>query len=87
MSLPCTVELWEASLTSPRDAVAFATNYRFLLGLRSNAAVAEGRRLGERDEPLQFPGLLVALQAIDEIDLDLRVVKAGCGEPIDDLLA
>src|SRR5262245_1234170 len=47
----------------------------------------KGRRLGiERNEPLQLPGLLVALQAVDEVDLDLRGVKAGCGEPRDDVL-
>jgi hypothetical protein len=41
----------------------------------------------QRDEALQLPGLLVALQTIDEIDLDLRVVKTRFGEPSDDLLA
>src|SRR5262245_38465243 len=40
-----------------------------------------------RDKSLQFPGFLVTLQAIDEIDLDLRAVKAGCGKPISDLPA
>jgi hypothetical protein len=29
----------------------------------------------------------VALQAVDEIDLDLRVMKTGWGEPLDDLPA
>jgi hypothetical protein len=41
----------------------------------------------ERDKSLQLPGFLMALQAFDEIDLDLRVVKTGCGKPIDNLPA
>ena len=41
----------------------------------------------ERDKSLQLPGFLMALEAIDAIDVDLRVVKTGCGKPIDDLPA
>ena len=41
----------------------------------------------QRDEALQLSGLLVAVQPIDEIDLNLRVKEAGLGEPIDQLLA
>jgi hypothetical protein len=33
----------------------------------------------ERDEPLQLSGFLVSLQAVDEIDFDLRVAKTGGG--------
>ena len=40
----------------------------------------------QRDEALQLPGLLVALQTIDEIDLDLRVGKTRFGESSDYLL-
>jgi len=41
----------------------------------------------QRDEALQLSGLLVAVQPIDEIDLNLRVKEAGLGEVIDQLLA
>ena len=41
----------------------------------------------QRDEAPQLPGLLVAVQPIDEIDLNLRVKEAGLGEPFDQLLA
>src|SRR5262245_22290415 len=53
-----------------------------------NVAVAKKRRLRiERDKSLQLPSLLVALQAVDQSDLDMCVVKTGCGKPIDDLPA
>src|SRR5262245_61320156 len=39
------------------------------------------------DEALQLSGLLVALQTIDEIDLNLSVVKTRFGQPSDHFLA
>jgi hypothetical protein len=77
---PKTVDGCErASLNIVKGRCGLATNGRISLGL-TTLQIA-------RDKSLQFPGFLVTLQAIDEIDLDLRVVKTGCDKPIEDLPA
>ena len=51
---------------------------RFSLGLEIECPIAKERHLGiARDKSFQLPGFVVTLQAIDEIDLDLRVRKFG----------
>src|SRR5262245_5002485 len=69
------VGFWPDAPTTRRNATR---------GCRMYGALARERRLGiERDKSLELAGFLMALQAVHEIDLDLRVVKTGCGESID----
>ena len=52
-------------------------------GLLLMALSGHQYRLLHWNEALQLPGLLMALKAVDEIDLDLCVRKPRFGEPID----